>query len=80
METAASKDNEADGLADGREEDEAGGRFSPGKPCFPLSTEGTENLYHRFDGHVIVKEPEIRYFHQFLTNCHFPNRGIANDK
>ena len=53
-ETAASKDDEAagladgreedeaGGLADGREEDEAGGRFRPEKPCLPLSTEGNE--------------------------------------
>ena len=33
--------DEAAGLAPGNEENEAGGRFRPEKPCLPLSTEGT---------------------------------------
>ena len=39
-----------------------------------------EYLDHWFDSHVVVKEPQVCDFHQFLTNCHFSNGGIANDK
>ena len=37
---AVSKADEAAGLSPGNEDNEAGGYFSPEKPCCPLFTEG----------------------------------------
>jgi hypothetical protein len=45
-----------------------------------FSVESAENLYHRLDGHVIVKEPQVGYLHQFLTDCHFPNGSVTDYK
>ena len=36
-----SEADEAAGLTPGNEENEAGGRFRPEKPCLPLSIEGS---------------------------------------
>ena len=40
--------------------------------------ERTENLDHRFDHHMIVKQPKAGLLHQLLSHRHLSDSGIAN--